>query len=130
MKLSWIIINSSRLLLKCNRTRVRLIIFLIVIASILVLVALLVLDNLFLSNRGRLRGLINSAVGHISTAPGFKPRPGYARRVFHLSLRLIILWRSLGPLSYFVHKGGRKTSIFTFMSNRTHNGNDLSVEYT
>ena len=58
---------------------------------------------------GRLRGLIGSAVGHISTAPGFKPRPCYAKWCF------IFLFASLplevgrsAHLTYLVHKSGRK----------------------
>jgi len=45
---------------------------------------------------GRLRGLIDSAVGHRSIALGFKPQQGYVRGVFHLSLRLI----TVGDRSY------------------------------
>jgi hypothetical protein len=42
-----------------------------------------------INQQGRPHVLTGSAVGHRSLAPGFKARPGYVRRVFHLSLRLI-----------------------------------------
>ena len=38
---------------------------------------------------GGLHGLNGRVVGRRSIAPGFKPRLGYVRRVFYLSLRLI-----------------------------------------
>jgi len=56
---------------------------------------------------GYLRGLTGSAVGDISLSPEFKPRPGYVRRVFHLSL-------SLGGrsthLAFHLHNSGHKTA--------------------
>ena len=50
----------------------------------------------------------------LSLASGFKPRLGYIRRIFHLSLRLITIGGSSAHLAYFVHKNGRKTATFTF----------------
>ena len=55
-----------------------------------------------------LHGLTGSAVGHGSIAPGFKSRPGYVRRVFHFSLRLITFGNCLAHLAYLVHKSGLK----------------------
>jgi len=40
-----------------------------------------------------------SAVVHIFTAHGFKPPPGYFRRLFHLSVRSYYRLRSLGSFS-------------------------------
>jgi len=51
-----------------------------------------------------LGGLSGSIVGHISISAGFKSRPVYIRRVFHLSLHLIT------HLAYLVHKSGFKNS--------------------
>ena len=39
---------------------------------------------------GHLDDPTSSAVGHRYVAPGLKPRPGYVRRPFHLSLHLMI----------------------------------------
>jgi len=54
-------------------------------------------------------------LGHRSIAPGFKPRLGYVRRVFHLSLHLITFGGHSSHLAYLVHKSGRKTATFTHM---------------
>ena len=62
-----------------------------------------------------LHGLTGSAVGHISIAPGFKPRPGYARRLFHLSLRLFTFGGRSAHLAHLVHKNGRKTANLHFL---------------
>jgi len=56
--------------------------------------------------RGCLCGLTSCAVGHISIAPGFKPRPGYVRRVFHLSFRFITFEGPSPHLAHLVHKSG------------------------
>ena len=57
--------------------------------------------HLYLNNiQGRLHGLTGSAVGHRTTTPGFKPRPGYVRRVFHISLRLITFGGRSAHLAY------------------------------
>ena len=53
-----------------------------------------------------LHDLNGSAVGQRSIAPGFKPRPEYGRRVFHLSLRLITFAGRSAHLAYFVRKRG------------------------
>ena len=58
--------------------------------------------------------LTGSAVGHISIAPGFKPWPGYVRRVFNLSPCLITVGGRSAHLGYIMHKSGRKTATFTF----------------
>ena len=63
---------------------------------------------------GRLQRLTGSAVGHRSIVSGLKPLPGYVRRVFHLSVRLIIIGGRSAHLAYLVHKSGRKTATFTF----------------
>ena len=60
---------------------------------------------------GRFHGLTGTAVGHWSIAPGFKPRPGYIGKLFHLSLRLVTC-RS-AHLAYLVHRSGHKTPTFT-----------------
>jgi len=60
-----------------------------------------------LDKSGCLRGLTGSAVGHIYST-GFKPRPGYTRKLFHLSLRLITVAGLSAHLAYFVHKSGRQ----------------------
>ena len=60
----------------------------------------------------RLRGLTGSAISHRSIAPRFKPRPGYVRRVFHLTLRLITFGGRSAHLAYAVHKSGRKAATF------------------
>ena len=49
----------------------------------------------------------------------FKPWPGYVRRVFHLSLRLMTFGCPSARLAYHVHKRGRKTSTFTFAVNKS-----------
>ena len=64
--------------------------------------------------QGCFHGLSFSVVGHRSIATGFKPRPGYVRRVFHLSLRLVTFGGRSAHLAYLVHKSGCKTSTFTF----------------
>jgi len=51
--------------------------------------------------RGTYGLTVCSIVGHIVIAPGFKPQPGYVRRMFHLSL-------------HFIYKIGHKTAAFTF----------------
>jgi len=56
-----------------------------------------------------------SAFGRRYIAPGFKPQSGYARRMFHLSLRLINFGGCSTHLTYFVHKSGHKTATFTFL---------------
>jgi len=61
--------------------------------------------------------MLYSTVGHRCIAPGFKPRPGCTRRVFHLSLRLITIEGRSCYLAYLVHKSGRKTATFTFSLN-------------
>jgi len=67
---------------------------------------------------GRLHGLSGGAVGRGAIAPGFKLRPGYVRRVFHLSLRLSLPLEVAQPhLGYNVHKTGRKTAAVTFGRN-------------
>jgi len=53
-----------------------------------------------------------SAVGHISIASGFKPRPGYVGMVFHISLSLITFGGGSAHLAYLVHKRGFKTATF------------------
>ena len=58
--------------------------------------------------------LTYSGVSHRSLAPGFKHRPGYVRRVFHLSLPLITFGNRSAHLACLVHKSGRKTATFTF----------------
>jgi len=63
---------------------------------------------------GCLHGLTSCMVNHRSIAPGFKPRMGYVRRVFVLSLRLITFGGRSAHLAYLVHKGGRKTAT-TFL---------------
>jgi len=64
---------------------------------------------------GRLRGLTSSAVGHRSIAPGFKTRPGYVRRVFQLSLRLITIGGRSTHLNYLVRtKVAVKRNIYNF----------------
>jgi len=63
--------------------------------------------------QGRLRGLTGSAAGHRYTTPGFNPRPGYVRRVFNLSLRLITFRGRSVYFPYPVHKYGRNTATFT-----------------
>jgi len=57
--------------------------------------------------------------------PGFKPWPGYVRRVFHLSLRLITFRVRSAHLVYLVHKGGRKTYISTSTSSSIMHCNHL-----
>ena len=64
--------------------------------------------------------LTGSAVGRISIAPGFKPRLGYFRRVFHLSLRLITFGGRSAHLAYLVQKSGRKTTTFIHRHTHTH----------
>ena len=66
-----------------------------------------------LITKGRLRGLTGSAVEHGSIAAGFKPRPRYVRRMFHLSLRSITFEGFAAHLAYLVHNSGRKTGTFT-----------------
>jgi len=61
-----------------------------------------------------LHGLTGSVVGHRCIAPGFRPWPGYVRRVFHLLLRLITIGGHWAHSAYRVHKSGRKTSTSTF----------------
>ena len=51
-----------------------------------------------------LHELIGSVVGHIYIAPGFKLRPSYVRRVFHLSLRLITSGSCSAQLLYHLPK--------------------------
>ena len=63
-------------------------------------------------HEGRLHGLSGSAVGHRSVAIGFKSRPGYVRRVFHVSLRLLTFVGRSAHLAYPVHKNGLKTATF------------------
>ena len=55
-----------------------------------------------------------TVVGHISIAPGFKPRQGYVRKVFRLSPRLIAFGGHSAHLAYFVLKGVCKTLAFAF----------------
>jgi len=64
---------------------------------------------------GRLCGLTGIADGHRSIAPGFKPRPGYISRVFHLSLHSIIFRGLSSRLIYFLYKSGRKIATFTLI---------------
>ena len=65
--------------------------------------------------KGHFRGLISSAVGHRSIASEFNHRPGYVRRVFLLSLRLINFGNRSAHLAYLVHKRCRKTTTFAFL---------------
>ena len=60
-----------------------------------------------------LHGLTGSAVGHRSIVPGFRPHPGYVRRVFHLALRLIHSFsRSPGLFSLpYVQKVPRNSNV-------------------
>ena len=76
------------------------IIIIIVIISVVFFIIIIVTTTTI----GRLHGLTGSAGGHRSIAPGFKPRPGYIRRVFHLSLRLITFEGRSDHLAYLVHK--------------------------
>ena len=69
----------------------------------------------------RINGLPGSVIGHRSIAPGFKPRTGYTRRVFHLSLRLITFEGRSAHLGYLVHKSDRKTRTFTFVGEQSSN---------
>ena len=64
--------------------------------------------KLFLGELGAL--LTGSIVGHRSIAPGFKLQPGYIRRVFHVSLRLITIGSCSAHLAYLVHKSGCNTA--------------------
>ena len=50
----------------------------------------------------------------MSIAPGLKHRPGYVRRVFHLSLRLINYGGRSAQLAYRVHKSGIKPQYLHF----------------
>ena len=59
---------------------------------------------------GRLLGLTGGEVGYISVAPGFIPHEGYARGVFHLSLRLTTFGGCPGNLVYHMHKNCHQTS--------------------
>ena len=59
-------------------------------------------------------GLIGSAVGLRSTAPGFKSQPGYARRMFQLRVGLVTFGGRSFHLAYSVHISGRKTAPCTF----------------
>ena len=54
-------------------------------------------------------GLTSSTIDHRFITPGFKPRPGYVRRVFHISLCLIAFGYSSVHLAHHVYKCGRKT---------------------
>jgi len=65
-------------------------------------------------SKQRLHGLTDNVAGHRSVVHGFKPRPGYVRRGFHLSLRLINFGGCSAQLAYFVHKSGRKTETIFF----------------
>ena len=44
--------------------------------------------------------------------PNFKPRLGYIRRLFHLSLRFMTFGGRSAHLGYLVHRSGRKTGTF------------------
>ena len=68
--------------------------------------------DISIRHQGRLRDLTGRAVGHSSIAPGFKPRPGYVRRVFHLSLGVITAEGRPAHLAYLVHVSGSKTATF------------------
>ena len=57
-------------------------------------------------HRGHLRGLTGRVVGHGSVAPGYKPRPGYVRTVFHLSLRYVTVGGRSAHLAYLVYNSG------------------------
>ena len=57
------------------------------------------------------RGLADSAVGHRSIAPGFKPRPGYIKKIFHLTFCLITFGGRSAHLASIMHKRGLKTAI-------------------
>ena len=70
----------------------------------------------------RVRGLTSSTVGHRSIAPGFKPRLGYVRRVFYLSLHLITFGGCSAHLTYIVHKSSCKTATFTHTHTHTLEG--------
>jgi len=61
--------------------------------------------------------LASSAVGNISITLGFKPWPGYIKRVFHLSLRLITFGGRFAHLAYIVNKASHKTATFIFFIN-------------
>ena len=63
---------------------------------------------------GRLRRLSGSAVGHRPLTSLFRPRIGYIRRVFYLSLRLVTVADRSSRLAYRVHKRGCFTATFTF----------------
>ena len=63
-----------------------------------------------LKRENALCDLAHCTIGQISVAPRFKLRPGYIRRVFHLSLRLITFGGRSAHLAYLVHKGGLKTA--------------------
>ena len=80
---------------------------------------LIITDVIFiykLSQRGTTIWPIHtsSAGGHRSIAPGFKLRPGYVRRLFHLSLRLITFGGRSAHLAYHVDNSDRKTATVTF----------------
>ena len=64
---------------------------------------------------GCLHSLTGSVADHKSILPGFEPRPGYVRRLFHLSLYLISFGGQSVHLAYLVHKSGNKTATFTFL---------------
>ena len=53
-----------------------------------------------------------------SLTSGFEPRPGYIRRMFHLSLRSITVGGPSSYTAYLVHKSGRKISKFTFLQTK------------
>jgi len=60
--------------------------------------------------------ITGSAVGYSSIGAGFKPRPDYVRRVFHLWLRLITFWGRSAHLAYRVQKSSLKNSnIYIFL---------------
>jgi len=52
---------------------------------------------------GPFDGLTGSKVGCRFIGPGFKPQPGYVRRLFHLSLCLITFGGHSADLAYLVH---------------------------
>ena len=62
----------------------------------------------------RLRGLVGSALDHISLPPVFESRGGHIWMLFPLWLRFITVRGRSTHLAYHVHKSGRETFIIIF----------------
>ena len=86
---------------------------LLIVLGFIIIIEIEIHITIDVSLYGSLRGLTGSAIGHIYIySTWVQTTDSNIRRVFHLSLGLIIFGGRSPHLAYLVHKGGRKYETF------------------